>query len=189
MITSTTRSKAGRRDPSRAPDTDPSLGRAPGEFALQGSRGPQNGGLGQSCALTELGVCMAAMRTGGLRFFRLVPHRTTPQSRLLNIQSLVVTLVRKAHIARCPESRLHRTRNRTRVSQVKDDVLFIVKIGLTRPGFEPRSLESEISKLSQIDVCPSWVRTQVARTKDFSTTQKPRSDRMPAQWFEPTPAR
>ena len=40
-------SRAGRRDPFRALDTDPSLGRAPGKFALQGSesRGPQNGGL------------------------------------------------------------------------------------------------------------------------------------------------
>ena len=49
-------SRAGRRDPFRALDTDPSLGRAPGEFALQGSRGPQNGGLGQSYSLAELGV-------------------------------------------------------------------------------------------------------------------------------------
>ena len=31
-------SRAGRRGPFRAPDADPSLGRAPGEFALQGSR-------------------------------------------------------------------------------------------------------------------------------------------------------
>ena len=70
-----TTSRAGRRGPFRAPDTDPSLGRAPGEFALQGSRGPQNGGLGRSCALTELGVFVAVMRTGGLRFLRLVRRR------------------------------------------------------------------------------------------------------------------
>ena len=115
-------SRAGRRVPFRAPDTDPSLGRAPGEFALQGSRGPQNGGLGRSCTLTELGVCVAVMRTGGLRFFRLVPHRTTPYSQLLNIESLVVSLLREADIARCPESRLYYTRNRTRVSQTEGDV-------------------------------------------------------------------
>ena len=58
--------------------------------------------------LTELGVYVAIMRsTGGLRFFRLVPHRTTPHSRLLNIESLVVSLLREADIARCLESRLH----------------------------------------------------------------------------------
>ena len=113
---------AGRRGPFRALDTDPSLGRAPGEFALQGSRGPQNGGLGRSCALTELGVCVAVMRTGGLRFFCLVPHRTTPYSRLLNIESLVVSLLREADIARCLESRLYYTQNRTRVSQTEGDV-------------------------------------------------------------------
>ena len=84
--------RAGRRGPFRAPDTDPSLGRALGQFALQGSRGPQNGGLGRSCALTELGVCVAVMRTGGLRFLRLVPHRTTPYLRLLNIGSLQLRL-------------------------------------------------------------------------------------------------
>ena len=118
-------SKVGRRVPFRAPDTDPSLGRAPGEIALQGSRGPQNGGLGRSCALTELGVCVAVMQTGGLRVFRLVPHRTTPQSRLLNIESLVVPLLCEADIARCPESRLYYTQNRTQVSQTEGDVALL----------------------------------------------------------------
>ena len=99
MITSANQLKAGRCDPFRAPDTDPSLGRAPGESALQGSRGPQNGGLGRSCTLTELGVCVAVMRTGGLRFFRLVPHCTTPHSRLLNIETLAASLLLRADIS------------------------------------------------------------------------------------------
>ena len=141
--------RAGRRDPFRAPDTDPSLGRAPGEFALQGSRGPQNGGLGRSCTLTELGVCVAVMRTGGLRFFRLVPHRTTPYSRLLNIESLVVSLLREADIARCPETRLNRTRNRTRVSQIEGDKLTTSEIGPDRAaGSSPGCAKREIENFS-----------------------------------------
>ena len=90
-------SRAGRRVPFRALDTDSSLGRAPGEYALQGSRGPQNGGLGRSCARAELGVCVAVMRSGGLRFVCLVPHRTTPHSRLLNMETLFVALLTGAN--------------------------------------------------------------------------------------------
>ena len=64
--------RAGRRVPCRAPDTDPSLGRAPEEIARRGSRGPQNGGLGRSCARTELGVWVPVPRSGGLRSACLV---------------------------------------------------------------------------------------------------------------------
>ena len=80
-------SRAGRHIPFCVLDTDPSLGRAPGEFALQGSRGPQNGGLGRSCARTELGVFVAVLRNRGPRFVRLVPHCTTPHSQLLNMET------------------------------------------------------------------------------------------------------
>ena len=60
-----------------------------------------------------LSVCVAIMRTRGLRFFHLVPHHTTPHSRLLNIESLVVSLLCETDIARCPELRLYYTQNRT----------------------------------------------------------------------------
>ena len=65
---------------------------------------------------------MAVMQTGGLRFFCLVPHCTTPYSQVLNIESLVVSLLRKADIARCLESQLDYTQNRTQVSQTEGDV-------------------------------------------------------------------
>ena len=67
--------RAGRCDPFRAPDTDPSLqsrlrlrlGRAPGEFALQGSRGPQNGGLGRSKQSLRWPVLQPTMASVKLR--------------------------------------------------------------------------------------------------------------------------
>ena len=48
-----------------APEYDPFLGRASGEFeiALQGSHGPQSGGLDQSCARTELGGFVAVLQS------------------------------------------------------------------------------------------------------------------------------
>ena len=36
---------------------------------------------------------LAALQSGGLRFVRLVPRRTTPHSRLLNMETLVVALL------------------------------------------------------------------------------------------------
>lgn len=36
----------------------------------------------------ELGICVAAMRTGGVRVSRLVPHRACPYPQLLNISRL-----------------------------------------------------------------------------------------------------
>ena len=36
---------------------------------------------------------MAVPRSGGLRFVRLVPHRTTPHSQLLDMETLVVSLL------------------------------------------------------------------------------------------------
>ena len=70
----------------------------------------------------QYSIPVAVMPTGALRFFRLVPHHTTPHSRLLNIESLVVSLLREPDIARCLESQLNRTWNQNRVSQTEDDV-------------------------------------------------------------------
>ena len=42
------------------------------------------------------GVCVAVLRSGGLKFVRLIPHGTTPQSRLLNLETLVASLLLQA---------------------------------------------------------------------------------------------
>ena len=42
---------------------------------------------------------MAVPRIGGLRFVRLVPHRTTPHSRLLNMETLFVALLTGANFS------------------------------------------------------------------------------------------
>ena len=67
-----------------------------GNSNFQGSHAPQNGRLSRSCARAELGVFVAVLRSGGPRFVRLVPHRTTPHSQLLNLKTLVVSLLLQA---------------------------------------------------------------------------------------------
>ena len=64
------------------------------------------------------------------------------------------------------KNRINLTWVRTQVAQI-GGVETIANRRFVRAGFEPG---------------------QVARTKDFSTTQKSRSDRIQQQWFEPTPA-
>ena len=61
-------------------------------------------GLGQSCARAELGVFVAVLWGGGLRFGHLVPHRGTTRSRSLNTETFDAPLLVEAGITGHPTS-------------------------------------------------------------------------------------